>query len=118
MRTLDFCEAVQVSAQDVAIHHEIHELAFARGFHQAGCFEFLDVMGQRCRADIVRFQDGTALDRFIASADLLEDLIAPRFRQGARNPCKLLLCQSNCSGGCHGWKLNAIRLERFCIHYI
>jgi len=46
-------------------------------------------------AHIVRFLQDAARRRLLLGADLLEELVAPRLSQGARDLRKLLIRQSN-----------------------
>src|SRR5438309_4892454 len=92
--SLDFGEALQVGAQDVAAQADVHELARADDLHQAGRFQLLDVMRDRRGAHIVGSVQLAAGERAVAGADLLEDLIAPWFGQRASDPRKLPIRQA------------------------
>src|SRR5438552_16218282 len=82
---LDFCEAVEIGAQHVALEDEVGELAVADDRDQARGLELLDVMGEGGRAYLVVLMQRAAPHRRLARADLLQYLIAPRLRERTRN---------------------------------
>lgn len=105
---LNFRESVQVGAQYVALEDEVHELAFANDMDQAGRLQLFDVMREGRGAYVVGLVQDAAGTRVVGGPDLLEDLIASRFGQGAGDPRNLPVRQSSIFGGCHDSKVNPI----------
>ncbi len=91
-----------------ALEDEVHELALAHDMDQASRLQFLDVMRECRGADVVGFVQDAAGTRVDGGPDLLEDLIASRFGQGAGDPRELPVRQSTVFGGCHRCKVNPI----------
>ncbi len=94
-------EPLQVGLEDVALEHEVHELALALDLHQARRLELLDVVREGRGADVVRFLQGRARAGRIGGADLLQDLEAARLGEGACDARELALGERGCLGGGH-----------------
>ena len=75
------------------LEHQVRAFSFANDLDQTGYFQFLHVMGNRRRAHAMSLKQDAARHRIAASADLLEDLVAPRFGQSAADQGKLAVCQ-------------------------
>src|ERR1700722_18240816 len=81
---LNFREFPQIRLPDVAAQSEIHELARAGGFDQAGGFQLFQMMRDGWRGDGQMLAQFTAAQALTA-CDLLEYLEAGRVGQGARD---------------------------------
>jgi len=98
---LDFCETVEIGLEHIALKNQVGEFAFANDFNQAGCFQFLDVMGESGGAYGMEFVEPAAGGGVLICADLFEDLIAPRLGQGPGNLCEVAIRELAGFGGCH-----------------
>ena len=92
---LNFRETLEVCLQNVAAQCVVDEFAFALSVDQASVFKLFHVMRERCGADRETVSDIAAGTGGIASADLLEDLVAARICQRAGNESKLAICKSH-----------------------
>ena len=83
-RALNLRQAREVGAQDIAVERHAHALADARHIDEAGAFQLLEMVRERCGADFVRMVQGAAGQRRVGAADLLEDLVAACQHDDAR----------------------------------
>lgn len=91
---LDLPEAVEIGAQHPALKHKACEFAFAHDLNQARGFEFLEVMRDCCRADLVGLVQVAARHRAVAGTDGLQHFIAARLGQRASDPRELPVGQA------------------------
>jgi hypothetical protein len=82
---------VQVSFKNVALQYEAGKLTFALDQNKPCRFQFFEVMGKRGGRYGLALPHIRASDAAILSANLLQDLMAPRVRQGLRDQTYLPL---------------------------
>jgi len=94
-------EPLQVGAQSIALQEKVHELALANDLDEAGRLQLLDMMGEGGGAYGVGLVQDAARQGIVRGSDLLEDLVASRFGQGAGDARELPIRQSAVFGTRH-----------------
>jgi len=92
---LYFREPVEIGLQNAAAQRVVDELAFTLSVDQACVFQLLHVVRERCGTDGETVSDIATSTGGIASADLLEYLVAVRISQRAGDEVKLPVCESH-----------------------
>src|ERR1051325_2782765 len=89
-RVLDFFQAIEIRAEDLATQHQVGELPLAGDGDKPGRLQFLKVMRQRgCRYRLAFAKIGAG-ERASLFADLFENLVTPRIGQRFCDAPKLL----------------------------
>ena len=91
MAPLNYRQPRQVRPQNRAVDAHAHALAGARNVDQPRGLELFQVMRQRRGTHLMRIEEGGAGECILGRPDLLEDLIAARLGERARNVRELLV---------------------------
>jgi hypothetical protein len=93
-KRLDFGEVVQVGLEYIPLQGEICELPLAGDLDKSCCLQFFHMVGKGGGADgLLRAHVGAR--GTAAGGNLLEDLVAARVGEGARNQAELAVGQSS-----------------------
>jgi len=88
-RRSDLSETLEIGLQHLALQHQIHVLAVALHYDQAGGFELFEMVRYRRRAHVVTLLERAAWARAIRAADLLKQSNSARFGERTRDACEL-----------------------------
>ena len=96
-------QAVEISAKDIRTGGVVYELAVTRWPHKASSLKLFHVMRECSRADPDELAHRRTGRRVLTAAELFEDLVAARIRDGAGDQMHLLFGElDGLFGGGHG----------------
>lgn len=85
----NFCQMVNIGLENIALQHQMCELALAENSNQAGRFQLFDVMRKCGCCDGLATAHIRAGHSFIPCANLLQDFMAARIGQSFGNQANL-----------------------------
>ena len=95
-------KSVEISAKSIRTEGVVHELAVTRGSHKTSSFKLFHVVRERCGTDPDELAHHCTGRRIFTGAELFENLVAARIRDGACDQVHLLFGEvDGLSGGGH-----------------